>query len=137
MARTTSAAVILVLGGDYDTVSLPSVTPYIDSATAIVDRVNAAATVKGYILSTVELELIERWLSAHLYTKSDPTYQSRSTAGASGSFVRGPKEPEPYKDAAIAMDPSGCLNSQLNALRAGGFWLGKPPSAQIPYKDRS
>lgn len=134
MARTTSSQVQGVLAANYD--GSTSLTPFIDSASAVVDRVATCATAKGITLSSTELELIERWLAAHLYTKFDAVYASKSTADASGSFVRGPIEPEPYKDAAIAMDYSGCLKAILNRQVASVQWLGKPPSAQIDVTDR-
>lgn len=134
MSRTTSSSVQGVLGQDYD--GTTSLTPYIDSATIIVDRVSSCSTAKGITLSATELEMIERWLSAHFYTKMDPTYQSKSNAGASGGFVRNPECPEPYKDAAISLDYSGCLKAILSRSFAGGFWAGKPASQQIPYQDR-
>src|SRR5207249_294049 len=98
--------------------------------------VSSCAAGKGLNLTTEELREVETWIAAHLYTKSDPVYTSRTTSAASGVFVRAPNNPEPYKDGAIAIDPSGCVNAALNQLRAGGFWLGKAPSEQTDYKDR-
>ena len=137
MARTSPGSVKEVLGKDYDSVSGRTLVPYIDTANLVVDRVATCATNKGYPLTSAELEMIERWLSAHYYTKSDPVYQSKSTAGASASFVRGKNEPEPYKDAAISLDSSGCLAAILNRQTASAVWLGKPPSEQIPYEERA
>lgn len=136
--RTTTTLVkeLLSTGGDYDTANNPSLQPFIDKATAMVDRVATCATNKGTTLTTAELELVERWLSAHYYTKADPTYTSRSTAGASGQFARNPECPEPYKDGAIDSDVSGCLNALLSRQRAGLAWLGLPPSGQTPYDQR-
>lgn len=144
MARTTSSLVIALLGnsathpkglGNYDGVS--DVTQWIDSATAIVDRVATCATGKGITLSTTELELIERWLAAHYYTKYDPLYASKSTGRASASFIQDPKVPERYKAGALDLDPSGCLAGILAGARAGAAWLGKRPSDQTDYADRS
>ncbi len=139
--RTNSNAVILLMGDDFGLRadgSTPDLAPYIASASAMVDRVQvcALARMSPITLTTVELELIERWLSAHLYTKSDPTYSSKNTQGASGSFIRGPENAEPYRDGAINVDYSGCLNAILRRQFAGSLWLGKPPSAQIPVEDR-
>lgn len=136
MGRTNSGAVQGILGQDYDKVNAPSLLGYIDSATVIVDRVYTCALNKGITLTSTELELIERWTAAHLYTKSDPTYSSRSTQGRSGSFIRGKDEPEPYKDAAIGVDYSGCLNAILNRKFASATWVGLPPSEQTDYEDR-
>jgi len=141
MPRTTIAAVQDLLGANYGpnpNGSLPNLQTYIDSATTLVDQLVTDASIKfpPYTHTSAQLELIERWLSAHFYTKMDPTYSSKSTSGASGSFVRDPKVPEPYKDAAIMLDPSGALAALLNRQTAGGAWLGKPVSAQIPYWER-
>ena len=64
MARTTSTAVEEIIEVD----SNISLTPFIEGANALVteccgDSENYTAT---------DLELIERWLSAHLYTIRDP-----------------------------------------------------------------
>lgn len=130
--RTSERAVAEILGENYDGCS--KLRPYMSSANVMVTRMNTCATARGYTLTTEELELIERWLSAHFYTKMDPVYTSKSTLSASGSFMRG--ELEPYKDAAMALDPSGCLKGQLDQKIARGFWAGKVPSEQIPYDQR-
>ena len=144
MARTTSNAVkeLLQPGGDYDTVRNPSLTPFIQSATVVVDRVQTAAAANGRTLNSTELELIERWLAAHYYASSDQPYTSRSTAGASGSFqgqtgmyLEGTK----YGQMAITLDYSGYLYSISSGpnRRTGKItWVGKPPSTQIDYQDR-
>ncbi len=141
MARTTSAEVVLVLrngslGGDYDDTNSPDLTPFITAANLFTTRVAECATRKGITLSTAELLAIETWMAAHFYTKSDRVYQSKSTAGASGAFVLDPVVPEPYKSAAMEMDPSGCVAALLSRQRAGGYWLGRPPSEQTDYVDR-
>lgn len=136
MARTTVGAIKELLDINYDTVNNPSLNPYLLMASAFVDRVIDCATEKGISLTTTEKELLERAMGAHFYTKTDPVYQSRSTLSASGSFVRDPKTPEPYKDMAISLDPSGCVAALLNRQTASGFWLGKNPSEQTDYEDR-
>ena len=141
MARTTSTLVraILDTGGDYDTQELPSLTPFIDTASAIVDRVEACAIAKGLTLSSTELELIERWLSAHCYGQSDQPYSSRSTAGASGSFQGQTAmrfEGTKYGQMALSLDYSGCLDAIGKRQFASAFWLGKRPSAQTDYVQR-
>lgn len=141
MARTTSAAVQLVLapGEDYDADGAPSLTPFIDSASVIVTRVATCASQKGITLSTEELEIIERWLTAYLYTRSDPIYQSKSTGGQSASFVADSQQtPERYKAGAIGCDVSGCLQAILNGVpRARAVWLGKIESEQLSYDERN
>ena len=128
--RTTEGAVRKLLAGNWD--GCTGLQQFIDSATPTIDRVATCATDKGITLTATELELIERWYAAHLYTQVDPLYQSRSTGRGSGSFM-----PHGYKDGAIAADPSGCLAAILaGKKRANAVWLGKPPSEQTAYVDR-
>lgn len=136
MSRTTQLAVENLLLKDYDSRSHPSLSPYIDSATVVVDRVVTCASKKGITLTTAEKELIERWLSAFFYTRVDPIYQSKGTDGSSASFVSDPVDPERYRMGAMAIDPSGCLSAILKQKTASGVWLGKRPSEQISYVDR-
>lgn len=112
--------------------TLPSLQPFIDTATVIVDRVAACATRKERLLTVAELELIERWLSCHYYTKSDPLYTSRSTESASGAFVQ-----RSFLDGAYDVDNSGCLKAIMEGRRARGFWGGRPPSQQRDYNTRN
>ena len=136
MARTTPAKVEAVLNRDYDYVNRPSLTPYIDTATDLIDRVVTQASANGTTISSTTAELMERWLSADCYVRSDSTHSSRSNAGASASFTRKGDE---YRRMAIALDPSGILAGLLTEgkQRVDIFWLGKPPSDQIPYQDRN
>lgn len=136
MARTTQLAVENLLLKDYDTRNRPSLSPYIDSATVVVDRVVTCATAKGITLTTAEKELIERWLAAFFYTRTDPIYQSKGTDGSSASFVSDPVDPERYRAGAAAVDYSGCLLNILKGQTARGVWLGKRPSQQVAYVDR-
>lgn len=138
--RTDDTAVKTVLLRDYDTRNLPSLTAFIDTASAIVDRVATCAALKGKSLTTGELELVERWLAAHCYAQSDKTYASRSTAGASGSFDGKTDmgfDSTLYGQTAMRIDYSGCLTAINKRQVAGAVWLGKPPSDQIAYVDRS
>lgn len=139
MARTTNLAVqkLLLPGGDYDGKS--DLSPFVETANALVTRVDACATRKGVTLSATELELVERWLAAHCYQQSDKGYQSRSTKGKSGSFHGqwGKNlENTNYGQMALSLDPSGCLAALAQRQRAGGYWLGKAPSEQTPYDQR-
>jgi hypothetical protein len=137
MARTTSTQVAAVLLNDYDNAAQPDLTPYIDSASSMVDAILNCASQRGLPLSSTQQEIVERWLSAYFYTRTDPIYASKTTAGASGNFVSDPElGPERYKQAAIQLDPSGCLNAFLNRRFATQAWLGKNPTSQIDYVDR-
>ena len=138
--RTTPLLVKGILLGNYDLKNAPDLQPFIDAASAIVDRVQACALAKGTPLSDVELELIERWLSAHDYQMNDPGYVSRNTMSAGGSFDGGTGdglEGTRYGRTAIRLDYSNCLRNVDKAQVARASWLGKPPSAQIPYNQRN
>lgn len=142
MARyTTSAAVKAVLIDDYgprDDGTDPDLYPFIETASAMVDRVDACRARKGLIaMVAAEREILTRWLAAYYYTAPDPIYASRSTAGASGSFVREPDCPNPYKRTALDLDDSGCLNALMNKQRASAVWLGKTEAEQLSYDDRN
>lgn len=126
---------------DYDAVENPSLAPFIDTASAVVDDVAKCATDKDETLTSVRLELIERWLAAHFYVCSDQTYSSKSTDGASASFHGQTGmyfESSRYGQTAMRLDPSGCLNALGSSERkvASGFWLGKRRSEEIEYRDR-
>ncbi len=142
MARTTTTLVqaVLEVGQAYDTVNNPSLQPFIDSASVIVDRVATCAINRNKTLTDAELELIERWLSAHLYVMSDQQYASKSTSGASASFQGQTQmhlEASKYGQNALDIDYSGCLTAISKRQVASGFWMGKRPSAQTPYDQRS
>lgn len=143
--RTTPDAVIDVLrngseGGDYDDDNEPSLDGYIAAASVIVDRVYTCSVSKNLTLSTTELELVERWLTAHFYCMSDQTYASKNTTQASASF-KGQTgmglEITNYGQMAKRLDYSGCLEAIDKRKFASVGWLGKFPSQQIPYEERS
>lgn len=142
MARTTADLVKAVLapGLDYDLVRNPSLDPFISMATNLVDRVATCATSAGNPHSTAELLDMETWLAAHFYVQSDQTKASKSTAGASASFhgQTGMRlENSKYGQGALTMDFTGCLGSLSSAVRAGGWWLGKPQNEQIDWDQRN
>jgi hypothetical protein len=130
--RTTPGAVQEILGSNYDSINCPSLKPYIDSASVVMDRVVVCATAKGITHTVSELRLMEMWVAAYLYTISDPIYKSKATADASATFMD-----RSYLDAAKMIDTSGCLNSIMSGNRASLDWLGKPISEQIDYFDRN
>lgn len=142
--RTTLAAVQAILrdgteGGDYDDVHNPSLQPFVDSATVIVDRVRQGAIDKGMDLTAAELELVERWLSAHMYSMSDKPYVSRSTSNSAGAFSGQTGkgfDATLYGQTAMQLDWSGTLKALNINARAGAFWLGKNPTDQIDYETR-
>lgn len=150
MARTNAAAVSAILLRDYDVATAPSLVPFIETASLIVDRVADCAIDKEKTLTTAELERIEAWLAAHYYSQSDRNYISRSTEGASGAFAGQTGmhlQSTLYGQTAVNLDYSGCLAdlqaastltpTPVNVVQATSFaWLGKPRSSQIDYDQR-
>lgn len=150
MARTSAAAVSAILLRDYDVVTAPSLVPFIETATLIVDRVVECAAEDDKVHTTAELERIEAWLAAHYYSQTDKNYTSRSTEGASGAFAGQTGmhlQSTLYGQTAMNIDFSGCLAelqaaatltpTPVNIVKATSFaWLGKPRSSQIDYDQR-
>lgn len=141
MARRTTVNLVKgILGGDFGPVNgvLLDLDPFIDKATRMVDHAVSLADRQSFpiTLTSVDLELMERWLSAYFYTLHDQLLTNKSTEGASGAFVQEKLDPNKYKVGAIQADPTGCLSALLNRTIAGSTWLGKPPSEQIAYVDR-
>lgn len=85
MARVTATEVQAVTG----TTSVSDLTPMIDSASLMVDRL--AATECGEDLTTSELKEIERYLAAHFVAVTDPSIAKtkESFEGASIEASRG------------------------------------------------
>src|SRR5262249_26877290 len=139
MSLTTTTAVSTLLGVNYD--GSTDLQQYIDTADIVVQRMITCASQKGFTHTPQELEMIERWLSAHFYCKMDPLYNSNSTEGASGAYQRKSGgegfESTDYGEAAVRLDDSGCLNAMGKRTTVSAFWLGKPVSEQIPYEDRN
>ena len=139
MARVTSSEVqeILDPGENYDGSSV--LTPYITIANLLITRVNTCATAKGITLSSEELMELERWVAAHAYASTDPTYVKKWTGDAGGEFTGkfGMRlEGTRYGQMALALDPSGCLAAITNNKTAGAFWAGKNAPDQIDVVDR-
>lgn len=129
MARTSPQLVQKILGADYGQLpngcGNPDLASYVDSASVIVDQVVQMALHKRRTLTPQQQELIERWLAAWFYTRSDPIYQTKGQKGSSASYVSEPKHR--YLLAAEAVDTSGCLIIILERKVAGGFSGAFPP----------
>lgn len=139
MARTNSDAVKAILLLDYDSKRSPDLAAFIETASALVDDVVDCAAEKGVALTDARLELIERWLAAHLYKMSDKDVTSSSQQGASASFTGQfgmGFDATRYGQMATRIDSSGCLDNIDKTQEASMEWLGKPPSEQIPYDQR-
>lgn len=131
-ARTTAADVKLILGDDY--AEGRNITPFVTGANILTTRLVALAAEEGAAaVPAATLKEIEGWLAAHLYTRSDRVYSSRSTKDASGAFVAKGDE---YLETAKMLDPTGLLPDVLSAQTATASWAGKAPSEQTDYADR-
>lgn len=142
--RTTVALVQRLLAANYGPLpdgTMPDLFQFIQSASPVVDTVVSQAAQQFRVVpNTVQQELIERWLAAYFYCHADPLKSSKGTEGASASYVTSTTldgEQERYKRGAIEQDPSGMLNALLNRKYAQSVWLGKRPSAQVPYDQRN
>jgi hypothetical protein len=101
----------------------------------IINRVVDCAAASGVTIDAGTLKDMETAIAAHLYTRSDPTYKSRSTLSASGSMNTDGSE---FLNIALMLDPSGCLANIMQSMKsqfAGGAWLGKKPSEKTSYRD--
>ncbi len=134
--RTTPAAVIDILQVDYDALTSPPLTGYIETASNIIDGCVICASQKKVPLTTTTQELMERWLAAHLYVSMDQTYKGRATLRASGQFqgMTGMMlMASKYGQMAVASDPSGCLNNVDKQSRVRAFWGGKSRCRMLPW----
>ncbi len=139
MARTVATAVEGILGDHYDSDNSPSLTPFIDTANALTTQVATCATARGVTLSSTTLELIERYLAAHFYSRSDPIASEKKTGDATAAF-QGKTEmgldSTHYGQDAKTLDHSGCLASMSKGRQATTEWIGRPPSEQTDYVNR-
>lgn len=118
--RTTAEAVRAILG----VASEVDVLPFMATANSIITKVETCA---GGNLTDADLELLERWVSAHFYSVINPGLTSKSIAGASTSFHRGQlgqgMESTVYGQQALLMDMSGCLE-KVTGQTMTMTWLG-------------
>jgi hypothetical protein len=132
-SRTDAAAVQAILGKNWD--NLTVVTPFIETASMVMDGVAACAIDNGETLTDFELEIIERWLSAHYYLIMDQIFSAKRSEGAIAQFQGKTNmylESTIYGQTAMRLDRSGCLNAIGGAefKKARGFWLGRDPVDQ-------
>ena len=86
MARTTSAKVQSILVTNYQYDGTTDLTPFMDMAGVITDRVKTCSDAEKSPLTETELEMVERLLSAHFYKHADQALESKNTDGASAKF---------------------------------------------------
>ena len=128
MPRTTSNSVKNILGANYD--GTTPLHPFVITASSLVNKV-AGKDLTG-VLSSDDLELIERWLAAHFYGHADQFYQQRSTGRASGGFQGQTAmvfNSTQYGQTALALDVTGELariqqQATTGKQKAGILWGG-------------
>lgn len=123
--RTNPDAVQAVLRQDWD--GSTDLQPFIDTASNIVDAVSSCSALKNKQLTNTTLELIERWLSAHMYVMTDQVEASKS-AGKGSATWQGQTgmalDASKYGQMAKMVDVSGCLTNIEKRQFAGFSWLG-------------
>jgi hypothetical protein len=136
--RTTERAVKAILGDNYD--GTAGLSPFIDTATILVDRIVAADASSE--MPAAALERVEAYLAAHFYAHSDQITASRSTGRASGSFQGQTGmgfDATLYGQTAKRLDATGLLVKLDQPLRpkATCAWLGKQPADQLNADERA
>lgn len=135
MARTTSDSVKAVLLRQYNSSTNPDLTGFIETASALVDQLVICAATYGVAHSDATLELIERWLAAHLYTLPDPMYKSKRTGNAAAEYVTDGKG---YLGMAQSLDSTGCLERIMGSRKSPSIeWLGLSEPEQTSYRQRN
>ena len=142
--RTTSSYIESIVEKDTDIiVSSSDWDSFIATGSILVDRmVSDAKGADGaayYVEATdsVQLELIERWLSAHFYAVRDPRFTSESAGGVSTNFLTAVDlnlNVTMYGQQAMILDTSGYLADIQDQTktgkkqRVGVFWSGTDPA---------
>ena len=105
---------------------------YVRRASVLVDKISTEDSDSE--LSSDMLREIEILLTCHYYCMFDPQYTSRSTGGASGSFVQ-----RDYWKEACNYDVTGYLKriSADRKQKATCDWMGKRQANQTTYQDRN
>lgn len=121
MPRTSHTLTREMLGPDYD--GCRSLDLFIRTANAITTRLyNAGLALSPAVtIDTETLLLIETWLAAYYYCRSDQPYTSRSNGGGSGSFET---DGQKYRAGAVQLDPTGLLSAILDRKSAYFGWNG-------------
>lgn len=133
--RTTYEAVGGII--ELDTSIVPdaaSMLPFITAASALVDEccTGDAGPITAY--TDERLELIERWLTAHLYTNRDPRMTSERAGSVGGSYqskVDLGFDTSHYGQTAMRLDTNGGLSNLNENMKKGKpsigvTWLGTP-----------
>ena len=134
MPRTTKAQVEEII--ELDSTVVPdeaAMLPFITVANELVTEACTGDNGPATAYSSTRLELIERWLAAHLYTNRDPRTTSES-AGVSASYQSAVGlgfDTSHYGQTAMRLDTNGGLakineDTKKGKPRVGVKWLGTP-----------
>lgn len=138
MALTNPKAVESILGPEnYD--GETDLQPFIDSADILIQNISAYAIANlGMSPTNGQLEVIERWLAAHLYSQNNPAISSIGTGGINtglqGQSTMNLRNSR-WGQTVIMLDFTGYLNSIDNRAIARLVWLGtnkRPPCVPCP-----
>lgn len=135
MARTNAAAVKALF--DADPCSIPideNMEPFIVAANMLVTRACTGDAGPSPAYSAEELEIIERWLSAHFYAISSPRAMKEIADGISKDYqskVDLGLDLSHYGQMAMRLDTNGGLatineDTKEGKPRVGVTWLGTP-----------
>jgi len=133
MVRTTKAQVESIIELDVSVVpDDAAMEPFITVANELVTECCTDTAGPDTEYTDERLELIERWLAAHLYTHRDPRYISEkagSTAGAFQSRVGLGFDTSHYGQTAMRLDTNGGLaklndDTKKGKPRVSAAWLG-------------
>jgi hypothetical protein len=130
MSRTSSSKVQEILVDHYDSVNSISLTAFISTANSLTNKV--ASNDADTLLSSTDLELVERWLAAHFYAHADQLSQSRGGGRANASFqgqTAMALTSTQYGQTAMVLDVTGYLSrlsqqAVSGPVKASMSWLG-------------
>lgn len=133
--RTTSDAVKAIIETDDDVSE--DLAPFIETASFLVD---SYCEPEGG--SATELELIERWLSAHFYAQRDPRAASEGVSSVNVSYQTSVKvglANTHYGQMAMRIDTSGALAAMDKGAEDGSEGVGskKVSILHIGPKDKN
>jgi len=135
MARTTRANVALIIELDAEIVpDDTAMAPFIDVANEFVTEACTGDNGPETPYTDDRLELIERFLAAHIYTNRDPRPASESAGSVSTNYqsrVDLGFATSHYGQTAMRLDTNGGLarldkSTTKGTPVVGGFWAGTP-----------
>lgn len=143
MPRTKPELVIAILGSIDPWDGKTDLQPFVNLANMYVNKVVSLGGISriGPLAddgtATGDAGQVETMLAAGLYKRTADQQAHSSNAGRSSATLRGKPDENSYLLTAFDMDYSRILKPLWEGRIAGTRWLGKVPSQQIPYSQRS